>query len=76
MRPSRKDPITNQDSTRIIIQQDPILPPFVSKQPTGYKPFLNDTHFSNKTEEEHNNSTDNLRTENKDSVKYGFQLKK
>ena len=29
-----------QYSTIIITQQDPILPPFLEKCPTGYKPFL------------------------------------
>ena len=48
--PPRKDPIPNQYSTIIITQLDPILPPILSKLRTGYKPFIDDTHFSNKTE--------------------------
>ena len=40
MSPPRKYPIPNQDSTRIVNQKDPILPPLLSKWPTGYKPFL------------------------------------
>ena len=64
MLPPRKDPIKNQYSTITIIQQDLILPLILVKWPTGYKQFLNDTHFLNKTEEEYNNSIDNSRTEN------------
>ena len=64
----RKYPIPNQDSTRNITQQDPILPPRLAKQTTEYKPFLNYTHFSNKTEDKYNDSTDNSRTGNEDSV--------
>ena len=48
MSPPRKDPIPNQDSTRIITPKDPIIPPLLSKRPTGHKPFIDDTHFSNK----------------------------
>ena len=55
MFPPRKDPIKNQDITIIITQH----------YPTGYKPFIDDAHFSNKTEIKHNDSTDNPRTENK-----------
>ena len=66
--PPRKDPIPNQDSSRIINLQDPILPPLLEKWSTGYKPFIYDTHFSNKTENKQNNSTDNSRTENYESV--------
>ena len=62
MLPPRKYTITDKDGTRIIIQQYPILPPLLSKWPTGYKPFFNDTHVKNKTEEEHNDSTDNSLT--------------
>ena len=62
MSPPRKDPIPNQYSTSIITQQDPILPPLLEKWPTGYKPFLNYTHFSNKSEEKDNNYTDSSRT--------------
>ena len=40
MSPPRKDPIPSQDSNIIITQQDTILPPFVSKCPTRYKPIL------------------------------------
>ena len=64
----RNDTIPNQDSNRIIIQQYQILPTLLSKFPTINKPFIDNTYFSNKTEYEHNYSTDNSRTENKDSV--------
>ena len=47
--PPRKDPIQNQDSTRIINEKYPILPPLLAKYPTGYKPIFNDTHYPNKT---------------------------
>ena len=57
MLPPKKDPIPNQDSNIIITQQYPNLPPILEKWPTGYKPFIDDTKFSNKTEEERNNST-------------------
>ena len=46
----RKDPIPNQYSTRIVTHQDPTLPPHLSKLPTRHKPFIDDTHFSNTTE--------------------------
>ena len=49
MSPPRRYSIPNQDSTRIITQQDPILPPILSKKPTGHKPFIGEAHFSNKT---------------------------
>ena len=35
--------------------------------PTGHKPFIDDTHFSNKTEDKNNDSTDNSCNENKDA---------
>ena len=66
--PPRKDPIPNKDNIRIITQQDSIFPPLVAKWPTGYKPFMDDIHFSNKIEDKHNNSADNSRTEKKDSM--------
>ena len=68
MSPPQTDTITNKDITRIITQQDPILPPLLSKLTSGYKPLIDDTYFSNKTEDKHNDSTDNSCTENKDSV--------
>ena len=68
MSPPRKNPITNQDSTRIITQQDPILPPTLPKGPTGYKPFFDDTHLSNKTKDMNNDSTYNSHTANEYSV--------
>ena len=37
MSPSRKDPIINQDSNRIINKQDPTILPLLEKYPTGYK---------------------------------------
>ena len=49
MSPPRKDPITNQDSTKIITQQYPILTPLLLRWPTEYKPFIDDTHFKNET---------------------------
>ena len=60
--PPRKDPIPNQDSTRIITQQYPNLPPHLAKGPTGHKSFIDDTHFSNPTENEHTDITDNSPT--------------
>ena len=63
MSPPRKDPIPNQDSNRIITQQDPILPPLLQKYPTGYKPLFNNTHYPNKTDDNLNYSTDNSCTE-------------
>ena len=68
MSPPRKDPITNKDSNRITTQQDPICPPLLVKWPTRYKPFIDDKKNSNKTEGEHNDSTNNSHTENKYSV--------
>ena len=65
MLPLRKDPIQNQDSTVIITQQDTIFPQLLEKWPTGYKTFMHDTHFSNKTEDQHNDPKDNPRTDNK-----------
>ena len=47
MSPPRKDPIPNQDSTRIINEKYPILPPLLEKYPTVYKIFFNDTHCTN-----------------------------
>ena len=46
MPPPKKDPIPNQDSTIIINQKDPILPPLLSKCPTVYKPFIGYAQFS------------------------------
>ena len=68
MSPPRKYPIPNQDSTRIITHQYPTLPQLLANYPTGYKPFIDDKHFSNKTEDEHNDYTDNSRTKNEDSM--------
>ena len=48
MSPPKKDPIPNQDSNRIITQQDPILPPLLEKYPTRFKPLFNHTHYPNK----------------------------
>ena len=59
MFPTRKYPIPNQDITRIITQKYPILLPFLAKGSTWHKPFIDDTHFSNPTENKHNYSTDN-----------------
>ena len=42
-----KDPIPNQDITRIITQKDPKLQPNLAKGPTEHKTFIYDTHFSN-----------------------------
>ena len=64
MSPPRKDPIQNKYSTIIITQKYPILTPLLENWPTLYKPFFNDTHLKNKTEEEHNDSKDNSCTEN------------
>ena len=43
-----KDPIPNQDSNRIINEQDPIIPPLLEEYSTGYKSIFNDTHYPNK----------------------------
>ena len=59
--PQRKDTIKNQDTNRIINEQDPIIPPLLAKYHTGYKPLFNDTHHPNKTEDDINDSTDNSR---------------
>ena len=40
----RKDTIPNQYINRLIIEQDPSLPPIIAKYPPGYKPLFNDTH--------------------------------
>ena len=68
MLPPRNYPIKNQDTTRIITQQDPILTPLLSKQHTVYKPFIDDKQCSNKTEDEHNDYKNNSRIENENSV--------
>ena len=65
----RKDPITNQYSTIIITHKNLILPPLLENCNTLYKPLCNDTNFSNGIEEEHNDYTNNSRTENKDYIK-------
>ena len=57
MFPLRKDTIPNQYSTIIITQQYPILPTLLEKLPTGNKPFIDDTKFSNKKENKHNDYT-------------------
>ena len=59
----RNDPIPNQDSTIIINEQDPILPPLLVKYPTGYKSLFNDTNYPNKSEDDLNDSTDNSFTD-------------
>ena len=61
--PQRKDTIKNQDTNRIINEQDPIIPPLLSKYLTGYKPLFNDTNYPNKTEDDLNDSTYNSHTE-------------
>ena len=63
--PPRKYPIPNQDSTRIITQQDTNLPPHLTKVLTGRKTFIDDTRFSDPTENENTGSTDNTRTDTK-----------
>ena len=45
MLPPRKYPIPDEYSTRIITQQDPILPPLTEKLPNGHRHFIDDTHF-------------------------------
>ena len=69
MLPPIKDTISNQYSTRVITQQDPILPPLLSIWSTGHKPFIDYTHFSNPTENKHNDATDNSCIDNKDYMK-------
>ena len=54
--PSIKDPIPNQDSTIIINEKYPILPPLLWNFTTEYKPFFNDKNYYNKTEDENNDS--------------------
>ena len=68
MLPPIKDPITNQDSTRTITQQYPIFSQRLAKWPNIYKPFLDDTHFSDKTGDIHNYYIDNSCTENEHYV--------
>ena len=63
MSPPRKYTIPNKDSTRIINEQDPIIPPLLAKYPTGYKPLFNDTNYPNKKEDDLNYSRDNSRTD-------------
>ena len=48
--PPRKNPIPNQDITIIITQQDLNLSPHLTEVPTVNKPFIDDTKFSNTTE--------------------------
>ena len=72
--PPRKNPISNQYSTIIINEQDPILPPLLEKNTSGYKPLFNGTHYPNETEDDFNDYTDNSHTDiddylNKLSVK-------
>ena len=50
--PPRKYTIPNQDSTIIINQQYPNLPPNLAKGNTVHKPFIDDTNFSNTTEKQ------------------------
>ena len=69
MSPPRKGPIPNQYSTIIITQHYPILPPILSKVTTGHRSFIDDTHFSNPTENEYNDYTYNPHTDNKYSMK-------
>ena len=64
----RKDMILNQYINRIINEKDPIIPPFLAKNPTGYKPLFNDTHYPNKTEDGLNYSTYNSHTEIDDNL--------
>ena len=59
MSPPRKDLFTNQYITRNITKKDTMLPTLLEKGHTGNKLFIDDTHVSNKTENEHNNYTDN-----------------
>ena len=66
--PPREYTIPNQYSTIIIIQNNPNLPPHLSKVPTVNKPFIDYTHFSNPSENEHTDTTDNLCTDNEDYV--------
>ena len=51
MLPPITDQIPDQYSIIIINEQVPILPELVAKYPTGYRPFLYDVHYSNKTED-------------------------
>ena len=64
-----KYPIPNQDSTRTITQHDPILSPLLEEGHTGYEPFIDDTHFSNSTEDENTDAANNFRNHKKYYVK-------
>ena len=55
--PPRKYPIPNQYGIMIITQQDPNLPPHLSKGPTEHKPFIYDTYLSNPPERTHTDTT-------------------
>ena len=68
MSPPRKYPVPNQDINRLITQQDPSIPPIMEKYTTGYKALFNDTHEPYSTEDNHDNSRDDSRNENEDSV--------
>ena len=61
--PPREYTIPNQYSTIIIIQNNPNLPPHLSKLPTGNKTFIDNTHSSNPTENEHTDTTENSRND-------------
>ena len=58
-----KDPIPNQDSNRIINEQDPIITPLLEEYSTGYKSIFNYTHYPNQIEDDLNDSKDNSRTD-------------
>ena len=62
--PPRKDPILNQDSNIITTKKIQKCHHIYKKGHIGQKAFIGNTYYSNLTENEHNNSTDNSRTEN------------
>ena len=62
MYPPKNDPISNKDINRLITEEDPSLPPHLSKYPPEYKQLLNHAHDPNSTEYDRNYSTDNSRS--------------
>ena len=66
--PPRKYQIPNHYIKILITQKYPILPPIIAKHTTGYKPLFNDTHDPNYSEDDPNDSTNNLRNKNEDFV--------
>ena len=55
-----KDPIPNQYINILIAKQDSSLPPIKEKYPTGFKPLFNYARDTNNTEDNPNDSKDNM----------------